>query len=109
MIGAGSIGFTRRLLRDILTVPELRDTAFAFTDISRRNLEMVAALCRREIAGAKRRLAAHGRAGTRAGRNRGGGAARRKVKSLREMRADRAAARANAAAADKGGMTAGAA
>ena len=34
MIGAGSIGFTRRLMRDILTVPELQDTIFAFTDIS---------------------------------------------------------------------------
>ena len=29
MIGAGSIGFTRRLMRDILTVPELADTTFA--------------------------------------------------------------------------------
>jgi len=34
MIGAGSIGFTRRLLRDILAVPELADTRFAFTDVS---------------------------------------------------------------------------
>ena len=36
MIGAGSIGFTRRLMRRILTVPELADTTFAFTDISAR-------------------------------------------------------------------------
>lgn len=48
-IGAGSIGFTRRLMRDILTVPELRDTHFAFTDINKRNLDMVAALCNRDI------------------------------------------------------------
>ncbi len=41
MIGAGSIGFTRRLMRDILAVPELADTVFAFTDISERNLDMV--------------------------------------------------------------------
>ena len=34
MIGAGSIGFTRRLMRDVLTVPELADTTFALTDIS---------------------------------------------------------------------------
>jgi alpha-galactosidase len=50
MIGAGSIGFTRRLMRDILTVPELADTTFALTDISERNLQMVAELCRRDIA-----------------------------------------------------------
>ena len=53
MIGAGSIGFTRTLLRDILSVPELADTTFAFTDISERNLAMVSELCRREIAASK--------------------------------------------------------
>lgn len=49
IIGAGSIGFTRRLMGDILTVPELADTTFAFTDISQQNLDMVAQLCRRDI------------------------------------------------------------
>jgi alpha-galactosidase len=49
MIGAGSIGFTRRLMHDVLCVPELADTHFAFTDISRRNLEMVTTLCKRDI------------------------------------------------------------
>ncbi|HLL88786.1 MAG TPA: alpha-glucosidase/alpha-galactosidase, partial [Tepidisphaeraceae bacterium] len=49
MIGAGSIGFTRRLMRDILGVPELADTTFAFTDISQQNLDMVAQLCKRDI------------------------------------------------------------
>ena len=49
MIGAGSIGFTRRLMRDILAVPELADTTFAFTDISARNLEMVTQLCQRDL------------------------------------------------------------
>ena len=49
MIGAGSIGFTRRLVQDILAVPELADATFAFTDISDRNLDMVAQLCRRDI------------------------------------------------------------
>jgi alpha-galactosidase len=53
MIGAGSIGFTRTLMRDILAVPELADTTFAFTDISERNLDMVTQLCRREIAASK--------------------------------------------------------
>jgi len=49
MIGAGSIGFTRRLMRDILSVPELADTTFAFTDISEPNLSMVTQLCQRDI------------------------------------------------------------
>ncbi len=49
MIGAGSIGFTRRLMRDILSVPELTDTTFALMDISEQNLEMVAQLCQRDI------------------------------------------------------------
>ena len=49
MIGAGSIGFTRRLMRDLLFVPEFADTTFAFTDISERNLDMVAQLCKRDI------------------------------------------------------------
>jgi alpha-galactosidase len=49
MIGAGSVGFTRRLMQDILAVPELAYTRFAFMDISRRNLDMVAQLCERDI------------------------------------------------------------
>ena len=53
MIGAGSIGFTRRLMQDILAVPELTDTTFAFTDISERNLDMVRQLCERDIAANK--------------------------------------------------------
>ena len=48
-IGAGSIGFTRGILRDLLTVPEFRDIEVAFTDISRHNLEMVTELCQRDI------------------------------------------------------------
>jgi alpha-galactosidase len=47
MIGAGSIGFTRRLLQDLLAVPEFSETTFALTDLSKRNLDMVAQLCRR--------------------------------------------------------------
>ena len=50
VIGAGSIGFTRKLLQDILTVPELGDTVFAFADISQRNLDMVTRLAERDIA-----------------------------------------------------------
>ena len=48
-IGAGSIGFTRNLLRDLLSVPEFRNTQVAFTDISQRNLDMVAQLCQADI------------------------------------------------------------
>ncbi len=51
VIGAGSIGFTRRLMRDILSVPELRDAQFAFHDINARNLEMIAQLAQRDIDG----------------------------------------------------------
>jgi len=48
-IGAGSIGFTRKLLKDILSVEELQDTQIAFTDINAHNLEMVTQLCQRDI------------------------------------------------------------
>ena len=48
-IGAGSVGFTRRLFRDLLAVPELQDTHFAMTDISKRNLDMVVQLCRKDL------------------------------------------------------------
>ena len=50
MIGAGSVGFTRRLLMDALAVEELRDTEFRFMDISEENLEMATNLCRKMIA-----------------------------------------------------------
>ena len=33
VIGAGSLGFTRGLMRDMLAVPELQDTKIAFMDI----------------------------------------------------------------------------
>lgn len=48
-IGAGSIGFTRQLLADILTVPELQNIEIAFTDINPDNLRMVTQLCQRDI------------------------------------------------------------
>jgi alpha-galactosidase len=48
-IGAGSIGFTRTLLTDLLAVPEFADLEIAFTDISQHNLDMVTALCQRDI------------------------------------------------------------
>ena len=48
-IGAGSIGFTRRLLADLLTVKEMSETEVAFTDINQENLDMVTQLCQRDI------------------------------------------------------------
>lgn len=48
-IGAGSIGFTRGILRDLLAVPELQGIKIAFTDINSKNLEMVTELCQRDI------------------------------------------------------------
>ena len=48
-IGAGSIGFTRGLLKDILGVPELQDTVFGFNDINQQNLDMITQLCNRDI------------------------------------------------------------
>jgi len=50
MIGAGSVGFTRKLVMDILAVEELRDVEFRLMDISAENLDMVTNLCRKMIA-----------------------------------------------------------
>ena len=50
IVGAGSIGFTRRLVRDLLSVPELADAQLSFQDISQDNLDKVTTLCRRDIA-----------------------------------------------------------
>ncbi|MBT3604070.1 MAG: alpha-glucosidase/alpha-galactosidase [Candidatus Latescibacteria bacterium] len=50
VIGAGSIGFTRKLMQDILSVPELQDTHFAFHDINKQNLNMITQLAERDIA-----------------------------------------------------------
>lgn len=48
-IGAGSVGFTRTLFSDLMTVPEFHDIEVAFTDINQHNLEMVTALCQRDL------------------------------------------------------------
>lgn len=49
-IGAGSVSFTRRLLMDMLAVPELQDTEFRLMDISEENLEMARNLCTKLVA-----------------------------------------------------------
>ena len=48
-IGAGSVGFTQKLVKDILTVPELQETEFSLQDISQDNLEMVKQLLEKDI------------------------------------------------------------
>jgi alpha-galactosidase len=50
IIGAGSMGFTRRIVGDLLTIPELRDSMeLSLHDISAQNLDMVYKLCRRDM------------------------------------------------------------
>ena len=49
IIGAGSVGFTRTLVRDILCVPELQDIEFALTDISDHNLSMIRQILERVV------------------------------------------------------------
>ena len=48
-IGAGSLGFTRRLVQDVLCVPELHGTVFALHDINAHNLDMVSRIVERDI------------------------------------------------------------
>ncbi|MEF2071282.1 alpha-glucosidase/alpha-galactosidase [Consotaella aegiceratis] len=50
IIGAGSVGFTKKLVTDILCVPELQDVEFALTDINPNNLDMVCQIVERIIA-----------------------------------------------------------
>ncbi len=49
VIGAGSIGFTRALMKDTLSVPEFADAVFYFHDINARNLDMITQLAKRDI------------------------------------------------------------
>jgi alpha-galactosidase len=44
IIGAGSVGFTRKLFTDILSVPEFEDVEFALTDLSEHNLSLIQTL-----------------------------------------------------------------
>lgn len=47
-IGAGSVGFTRRLFADIFTVPELRDSRISFMDINESYLDIAKKLCTKD-------------------------------------------------------------
>lgn len=48
-IGAGSVGFTQKLVTDILSVPEFRDVEFALTDIDEGNLSMIRRILERMV------------------------------------------------------------
>jgi alpha-galactosidase len=41
IIGAGSVGFTKTLISDLLKVPEFADVEFALTDLNAHNLDMI--------------------------------------------------------------------
>lgn len=60
IIGAGSVGFTKKLISDLLKVPEFEDVEFALTDINGHNLDMIAQIIRRivEVNGLKTRVSA---------------------------------------------------
>lgn len=49
VIGAGSVGFTRTLFTDLMTVPEFHNIEVSFTDINQTNLDMVTSLCQRDL------------------------------------------------------------
>ena len=50
IIGAGSVGFTKKLVSDLLKVPEFADVEIALTDINAHNLNMIAQIIRRIVA-----------------------------------------------------------
>lgn len=49
IIGAGSMGFTKKLCSDILKVPEFEDIEIALHDINQRNLDMIARIIRQVV------------------------------------------------------------
>ena len=49
ILGAGSVGFTRTMLRDILCVPEFQNITIALHDINEHNLAMVQQLVERDV------------------------------------------------------------
>jgi alpha-galactosidase len=49
IIGAGSVGFTKKLVSDLLKVPEFAGVEFALTDVNEHNLDMIAQIIRRIV------------------------------------------------------------
>jgi alpha-galactosidase len=50
IIGAGSVGFTKTLISDILKVPEFADVKFALTDTNPHNLDMIRQIIEKIVA-----------------------------------------------------------
>ncbi|MEM7033532.1 MAG: alpha-glucosidase/alpha-galactosidase, partial [Chloroflexota bacterium] len=48
-IGAGSLGFTRKLVRDLLTFPLLEDATLALMDINEERLDFAKRSCQRIV------------------------------------------------------------
>jgi len=53
IIGAGSVGFTRKLVGDLLCVPEFADVEIALTDIDRHNLDMIETILKRTVSASR--------------------------------------------------------
>ena len=49
IIGAGSVGFTKKLVSDLLKVPEFAGIEIALTDINAHNLDMIGQIIRRIV------------------------------------------------------------
>lgn len=49
IIGAGSVGFTKKLVSDILKVPEFENIEIALTDVSGHNLDMIRQIIERIV------------------------------------------------------------
>jgi alpha-galactosidase len=49
IVGAGSIGFTREIVKDLLSVPEFQSITIALTDISEPNLKMAKQLLEKDL------------------------------------------------------------
>jgi alpha-galactosidase/6-phospho-beta-glucosidase family protein len=49
-IGAGSLGFTRGLVRDVLTFPLLENAEIALVDINRERLDFAERACKKIVA-----------------------------------------------------------
>ncbi|MBI4045606.1 MAG: hypothetical protein HY371_02205, partial [Devosia nanyangense] len=50
IIGAGSVGFTKTLISDLLKVPEFESVEFALTDINAHNLDMIRQIIEKIVA-----------------------------------------------------------
>src|SRR3569833_2492713 len=50
IIGAGSVGFTKTLISDLLHVPEFAGCEFALTDINQHNLDMITEIIKQIVA-----------------------------------------------------------